>query len=329
MRTFLRVATPLFFLFLLVPIAGSAQGIDQIAFFGDSLSDPGNHFIFFRVSSRQPFSVGPPDASYDIGGHHFSNGNTWAEQLATALHLPTSGNPALRAPGRFTNYAIGQARARAAAPTFPAFDLQTQVESYLADFGGHVPSGTLAAIWIGGNDVDDALNALLADPTGTTSGAILQASLAATRDAILLLYGAGARMFLIANIPDFAYTPYVRFLDATAYPGIAAAATTMTGLYNSWISDLVGALPFLLPPDPVQPLLFIRLLDTNAIIGQIVASPSLFGIVDASNRCTTPDVTGHALCSTPKRYLFWDGIHPTTTGHNAVAEAAIQRLPPQ
>jgi hypothetical protein len=52
----------------------SAQAINRVFFFGDSLSDPGNHFIFTHASSRQPFLLGPPDASYDIGGHHFSDG---------------------------------------------------------------------------------------------------------------------------------------------------------------------------------------------------------------------------------------------------------------
>ena len=81
----------------------SAQAINRIFFFGDSLSDPGNHFIFTHLSSRQPFLLGPPDASYDIGGHHFSDGVTWAEELATQLHSPNSGGPALRAPGVFTD----------------------------------------------------------------------------------------------------------------------------------------------------------------------------------------------------------------------------------
>lgn len=329
MKAHRRILLRLLLIVLLTPAAGLAQTIDQVVFFGDSLSDSGNHFIFTGESSRQPFALGPPDASYDIGGHHFSNGNTWAEQLATALRTPTSGNSALRAPGVFTNYAVGQARARAAASVFSDFDLRTQVERYLADFGGQVPAGTLVAIWIGSNDVNDALNALLIDPSGATTASILQAALAATADSVALLYGAGARMFLIANVPDFAYTPYVRFLDAFVYPGIAAAATAVTTSYDNALGQLVAALPLLLPPDPVHPLQFTAVLDANALIGQIVASPASFGIADASNRCTTPGVVGHAICSTPHRYLFWDGIHPTRTGHRAVAEAALQLLPPQ
>jgi phospholipase/lecithinase/hemolysin len=314
---------------LVLPLAGVAQTIDRIVFFGDSLSDSGNHFIFTGQSTSQPFPLGPPDSSYNIGGHHFSNGNTWAEQLATALHLPTSGNPSLRRPGVFTNYAVGQARARAGAPTFSVFDLQTQVQEYLADFGGQVDPGTLVAIWIGGNDVSDALMALVDPAQGLpVAQGILAAAGPAVANAVTTLYAAGARMFLIVNVPDFAYTPYVRFLDATMAPGIAGAATSFTTSFDAVLAQIVASL-FTLPPDPVHPLRFATLLDANALIGQIVTSPESFGIANATDRCTTPGIVGHAICSTPHRYLFWDGIHPTSTGHHAVAEAALQLLPPQ
>jgi phospholipase/lecithinase/hemolysin len=330
------IAIPVLMVWLAAPSSAGAQSpsapartIGQIVFFGDSLTDSGNHFIYAGTSSRQPFTLEAPDASYDIGGHHFSDGDTWAEDLATTLHTPTSGSPALRVPGVFTNYAVGRARARAGAPQFPDFDLRTQVSRYLADFGGAVPQNTLVAIWIGGTDVEDGLNAFLIDPSGVTTAGILQDALVAIADSVGALYAAGARMFLIVNIPSLAYTPYVRFLDANVYPGIAGAATGVTTSYDIALGQLVSALPALLPPDSVHPLQFVSLLDTNGLIGDIVAAPSSFGIADPLNRCTVPGVVGHAICSTPHQYLFWDGIHPTTTGHRAVAQAALQLLPPQ
>jgi phospholipase/lecithinase/hemolysin len=307
-----------------------AQKIDHIVFFGDSLSDAGNHFIYSNgTSSRQPFSFEPPDASYDIGGHHFSNGNTWAEQLATALQLPTSGGPALRSPGVFTDYAVGRARARAGAPVFPDFDLSTQVHQFLSDFGGHVPDNTLVVIWIGANDVDDALTALNDDNTGQTSAGIIQAAAKSVVDNVGLLYGAGARMFLIVNVPDLGKTPYVRFLGAYFNPAIPGFATTLTTYYDGALGQVVAGAPFLLPPDPAHPLLFVRLFDVNALFTQILATPGNFGVANATDRCTVPGITGDAICSTPNRYLFWDGIHPTTTAHAAIAKAAFQLLPQQ
>src|SRR5215472_7687709 len=152
--------------------AGEARGF---VFFGDSLSDPGNHyFVFGQVSQPpyQPVAIYP----YAIGGHHFSNGATWAEDLTDELDTPVSGKPALRAPGVFTNYAVGRARARPGAPVFPDYDLGTQVGHFLADFGGQAPDDALYVVWIGADDLSDALNSLADDPSGTTSVGIIQAA---------------------------------------------------------------------------------------------------------------------------------------------------------
>jgi phospholipase/lecithinase/hemolysin len=330
MRSFSSMFVSVVLFTLVAFSSASAQKVDRIIFFGDSLSDAGNHFIFSGgASSRQPFSLEPPDASYDIGGHHFSNGNTWAEQLATALQSPNSGSPALRQPGVFTNYAVGRARARAGAPVFPDFDLSTQVNHFLSDFGGQVPPNSLIVMWIGGNDVNDAVSALSTDPTGQTSVGIIQSAATAVVNNVGLLYGAGGRMFLLANVPDLAQTPYVRFLGSNFNPVIPAIATLFTNHYDGALGQLVAGAPFLLPADPVHPLLFVRLLDVNALFAKILATPASFGITDTADRCTTPGVIGKAICTNPNQHLFWDGIHPTTSGHAAVAKAALQLLPAQ
>ena len=63
-----------------------------------------------------------------------------------------------------TNYAVGRARARPQAPQFAAYDLGTQVATFLTDFEGEAPGNTTYVIWIGANDLDDALSAALTDP---------------------------------------------------------------------------------------------------------------------------------------------------------------------
>ncbi|HEX8783565.1 MAG TPA: hypothetical protein VF764_09350, partial [Steroidobacteraceae bacterium] len=49
-------------------------------FFGDSLTDPGNHYIAFGQVTGPPYQP-VPIYPYAIGGHHFSNGPTWAADL--------------------------------------------------------------------------------------------------------------------------------------------------------------------------------------------------------------------------------------------------------
>ena len=298
----------------------SAQEVSRIFFFGDSLSDSGNHFIATHTSSRQPFSFDPPIASYDIGGHHFSDGATWAEQLATALKIPTSGSPSLRVPGVFTDYAVGRARAEANSPVFSQFDLTTQVNEYLSDFAGEPPQPTdLFVIWIGANDVGDALTVLLTppplgDPSGQTSAAILSNAVHAVATNLTTLAAFGARRFLIATVPDLAKTPFIRFLGATQSPLIPQIATMFTGFYDQGLLQIAGQSPL------------IRVLDTNALFDDILANPANFGITNTTDRCTVPLVQGNAICPTPHRYLFWDGFHPTTTTHAAIAQRALQVL---
>lgn len=112
-----------------------------------------------------------PSAPNDIHGYHFSNGPTWIEQLTEELGSRDSGRPALARPGVYTNYAMGRARARANAPVFPDFDLSTQVGLFLSDFGGHAPARATYVIWIGANDLDDAIGALQTDPTAPRASA--------------------------------------------------------------------------------------------------------------------------------------------------------------
>src|SRR5262249_11240521 len=180
--------------------AAFAGDVGGLVCFGDSLPDPGNFFIAFGTVSRAPFEP-IPDAPYAIGGHHFSNGATWAEQLALELRRPTSGEPALQLPGVYTNYAVGRARARAGAPVFALCRLRTQVNRFLSEFGGHASPDNVYALWIGANDLSDALNALATAPTGATSIGIIQEAIGAVAANIQTLWGAGARTLLIPTLP--------------------------------------------------------------------------------------------------------------------------------
>ena len=302
-------------LFLLSPAPRiSAHQNLRVFFFGDSLSDSGNYFIAFREISQRPFEP-VPDAPYAVGGLHFSNGATWAEQLSWMLHSPKSGLPALLAGGEFTNYAVGRARARPGAPVFADFDLATQTGRFRGDFHGVAPPEATYAIWIGANDLNDALNALAIDGTGATSQAILTEALGAVATNIQSLWLSGARSFLVLNIPNLALTPAVR----AAGPAAEAAATFLTNAYNTGLNQALVGLGGL--PD----IRFVRL-DVDALLTAIVSDPAAVGLTNAEDACLTFGVVRDPFCRTPNRYLFWDGIHPTQAGHSIVADAAARAL---
>lgn len=301
---------------LAVPSTTAAQAApEQVVIFGDSLSDTGNGFVFTKSSSTPPgWGMGPlliPDAPYARGGHHLTNGATWAEYLARPLGLARNVQPAFRSANPHAlNFAIGTARARDQG-TNPSLSLQ--VSAFLQGTGGAASSNALYVIQVGGNDVRDAL--ATGDPFQALS--ILQAAADAIRDTIALLHAAGARNFLVWNVADVGLTPTVRLLDAQL-PGTAAAATLATTTFNALLMAAVGSLAAL--PD-IQLIPF----DAFGLNQAIVANPTLFGLINATDACVTPGVAPFT-CQNPDEYLFWDGIHPTTAAHGIIAGAIAQLL---
>ncbi len=237
-----------------------------------------------------------PSAPYAIGGHHFSNGKTWIEQRPAGDVNAQSSGPAYQVTGVFTNYAVGGARARA---TNTGIDLGLQVQDYLEDFGGARPATTYV-IFIGGNDIRDALTA--GDP------AIIGEAVNAVANNIQTLYGAGARRFVVVNGPDVGLVPAVRLFG----PSAQAFATLLSEGYNGGLASVIAPLSAL-------PGISITTVDLFGALNDMVAHPGSYGLTNATDMCITPGIKGNALCANPDGYLFWDGIHPTSAGHAILA----------
>ena len=288
-----------------------AADLHRLVVFGDSLSDPGNAFVLTLDVSIPPFEL-IPSAPYARGGLHFSNGPTWVEQLGRRLHLGFSAGPALLAPKIFSNYAVGASRARQEGTT----SLATQVGWFLRDTGGVAPADALYVVYLGSNDVRDALTALATDPSGATSGMILNAAISALQDNILVLYAAGARQFMVPNAPNLALLPAVRLQG----PQVQAAAQFLSVNFNLGLTQLLNGLEASVPVK-------IARVDVFSLLTDVVAAPSHYGFTDVEHSCITPGTVRGAYCATPDTYLFWDGIHPTRSGHAVLAQRAYAALP--
>jgi phospholipase/lecithinase/hemolysin len=290
---------------------GLHRPFDGIVVFGDSLSDPGNAFALtgrnlappsYGMDTPEELLTLVPDAPYAKGGNHFSNGPTWIEDLGKAIGLGASVGPAF-APGHpnATNYAVGGARARAVPGSF---HLSVQVNAFLSDFPRGAPADTLFVVALGGNDVRDALQlgnpAVIADAVGSIA------------NHIGILYGTGARKFLVWNAPNIAVTPAVRAV-AAVNPGVPvlAIATQLSAGFRDGLDLALGKLAAL-------PGIEIVRFDAFTEINNIVANPAKFGLNDATTACITPNVPPFQ-CRQPDRHLFWDGIHPTRAGHAIAA----------
>lgn len=304
------ISTTIVALVLGAPGWAAAQGEGGIAVFGTSLSDPGNAFVLLGKAKSTPpdYSVDPflvPDRPYARGGHHFSNGPTWVEQFARPRGLGAGARPAF-APGGGTNFAVGSARARAVGAN-P--HLAFQVGTFLTATGGVAPSDWLYVIEMGGNDMRDAL---LAFAAGSDPQAILNEASTAIYDNIEALYWAGARKFLVWNMPNVGLTP-------------AIAPTPLAGLAN------LLALQFnvKLEADVLTPLsslegIQIARFDVYTTLQNVAGAPSSFGLTNVTQACIT--LAAPYACAAPGDYLFWDGIHPTTAAHGILAFAAASAL---
>jgi phospholipase/lecithinase/hemolysin len=128
-----------------------------------------------------------------------------------------------------------------------------------------------------------------------------------------MLWGAGARKFLILNLADPALTPYVRSLGPVA----EGASTQLTAAYDGALAQVLASLGAL-------PQIQIRQFDVNAFLHEVVASPARYGLRDVTDACLAFGVTTNAVCADPNHYLFWDGIHPTQAGHLLISFALIK-----
>ena len=248
-----------------------------------------------------PFLI--PSAPYAMGGHHFSNGATWIEQYGQSLGLAATARAAF-SPGdaQAANFAVGAARAYDDGINF---NLSRQVSAFLNRSGGVAPANRLYVIEMGSNDVRDSFQVCA---TGGNGGPILQAALAAIAANIQSLYAAGAREFLVWAVPNIALTPALRSLG----PAAGALAGTLTQSFNTGLSQVLAQLEFVLPG-----VRFMRL-DAYRILSDIVANPAAFGLSSATAACLTPSAEPF-ICQHADEFLFWDGIHPTRSGHAILA----------
>ena len=275
----------------------AAQFINSTVFFGDSLTDSG----YFKP-------VLPPGT----GLFTTNPGPVWATVLANKLG--TTANPS-NTPGG-TNYAQGGAQVTntpgfpPVPPTASAVPIATQVQTFLAQ--GPINPNALYSVFGGGNDFFTQL-ALL--QSGQATQAQVQAALGASAVALgtqtVKLSAAGAKYILAWNLPDFGRTP------AGVASGQGAAISQLTTFYNSTLNATLDAAG-------VQA---IRL-NANLLFNEILANPAAFGIANTTTpACTTPSsliCTPATLVNpnAPQTFLFADGVHPTTAGHQILADYA-------
>lgn len=283
--------------------AAANDKFSNLFVFGDSLSDPGNALVLSGgMTSSTPFEPIPVQP-YSSG--RYSNSRVWIERLARKFHLRKGGKAALRKPGKFTNYAVGDALAGGTR----AFDLPGQVSLFQSDFG-YAPSDGLYVLWLGANDI----LAALIDPSNADE--IITTGVLAEADSIASLYSTGARNFLILNSFNLGVSPAV----TNQGPDAIAGATFTSEAYNVGLSDALDGIERMLPD------INIMRFDAFGLLADVVSDPHAFGLTNVQTPCLTFFVEEDAVCEKPGKHLFWDAVHPTKKAHKILAKAVKEFL---
>jgi outer membrane lipase/esterase len=286
-----------------------AAGFSQVVIFGDSLSDSGNNFAAGAYDPAQVITsnVYIPTNTYDKGPFPtgvYSNGPVWASYFAGALGL--SAIPSLIPGLNGTNFAFGGATTTGDTPV-PS--LTTQLGMFLQGTGGQAASNALYVIAGGGNNARAAASSLVGKtlPQQISIFANNASSFATdVGNMVDTLQAAGATNIIVWNAPDLGASPFAK---ATGTQGVGnLLATTMNDALAYRLSTEQG----------------VKIFDLFGLVGQVQANPGAFGLTNATDAC------GAAVnnCD-PAQALFWDAIHPTTRGHQILAQGMLVTAVPE
>jgi phospholipase/lecithinase/hemolysin len=138
------------------------------------------------------------------------------------------------------------------------------------------------------------------------------------------LVTAGARNFLVFNLPPLGNTP--RF---------NGSQTTLTQ-YNSRSQQFNTTLATMLNTiHSTNPAVSIYQFDTTNLFSRTLADPKAFGLTNVTSSAApglSPGDTSYnngQIVSNPNEYMFWDDVHPTAAVHAILAQRALDlfRLP--
>lgn len=290
----------------LIPLKTLAANFSQLYIFGDSLSDTGNTY---KLTGNNI----PPSPPYFQG--NFSNGKVWTQYLATDLGLNPSNYADVISTGANPSQGINFAFGGATTGTENTLDLTIpnlpvplpglaqEIGVFTTNFASTADKNALYVIWAGANNYlpNQTNGAYVPQTIPNTAIANLSASIQA-------LASVGAKNFLVVNLPDLAKLPLT-----VNQPG-SNFLSQLSNEHNSQLKTTVDNLKTTLPVN------FIQILDVNTLVNQVTSDSTKYGFDNVTQGCLT------TACTTPDQYLFWDNLHPTTKGHELIAQLANNTL---
>jgi len=172
--------------------------------FGDSLSDPGNAFILIRDVEIRPSRASSRARPTRAARCTSATGRPGIEQLSLIDRALPSAGPALLAPKVFQTTMPSAARVRGPAR---ASTCRCRSPCSFSEVHGLAPADALYVTFFGGQRPARRASSARGGSDRATSVGIIQAAIASYQTNLLTLHAAGARRFLIPNVPDIGLTP--------------------------------------------------------------------------------------------------------------------------
>jgi phospholipase/lecithinase/hemolysin len=314
--------------------AGSAQAgvhtLSKLFVFGDSLSDSGNSKAISNQWTGEAVTFPPANLGY-VGGR-FSNGDVAAEYLWKAFNPGDTSFRASLLPGG-TNFAVGGATSGlenfvevwsitpailkpAYADKGNAWQLNQFSTPSLPSFD---PETSLFMVWFYPNDAFWN-GATLGQSVGSFDGSTPPAGMNATavyniKGTIEKLASYGAKNFLVPNTPDLGLVP--EFINN---PAQSAYFSQISSQFNTLLAQELNGLAV------SRPDLDIVAFQTDDLLAEVRANPGAFGFSDVTNRCQTTTGCFNGSAAAQASFLFWDGSHPTTAGHQMIGQRFYQSV---
>lgn len=328
----------------------------RVVVFGDSLSDDGNLKRRLLVFPLSPYWQG-----------RFSNGPNWTDHLAARTGLAVlneayGGAVATRHPEVPASTVI--AAVEQGAQFILTGSVEGQVRDYLerdlATGAVRAPEETVFVLWAGANDYISKepftgdIGTLLDAPSGEAGYyRVVDETVAAIGAQIRDLHAAGARRFVVLNLPNLGFTPIV--VHNTSYAPRATEVPPTDEARRVALGRKLSALTFRHNRRLHQTLARLDAELEGATVLRVDAARALYRILeglatsddgtrfdygfDLESRATrVQDASGHLVvqdrcyaggylgtrdlakvCEDPGGALFWDVVHPSSTMHCWIA----------
>jgi phospholipase/lecithinase/hemolysin len=318
-----------------MPAKARISSLSNLFSFGDSLSDSGNSKSVSQSAKGFTF----PPAPYDDG--RFSNGPVAVEYLWQIFNPGSTAFKNSLSPGsQGTNYAIagsssGLQNNLELNPAVISAGLSTaynekgnawQLKGFEDQNKTFDPDTSLFTVWFFPNDLlwynSTLPNSLPGTYTGNQGPEIGPPAgfSAVVGNAINNIVGTitkladsyGARHFLVPNSPLIGNTP--EFAGTPQQVGLNQISAGFNSLLQANLNLLSSQRPDL---DIIQ-------FQTDDLQLEILNNPSLFGFTDVTTRCINNMTCVTNAGGAAKEWFYWDGTHPTTTGHEIFAQRMYQ-----